>query len=234
MNDSSISRELALRIGLAARVLPEVDVQGLLAVLERCVGLPLTADRLAGVKPRQLLRAGGEDWSEFDTRSLRQAAEILAGASVAVESELPPTVVYKEGDMPGSVRVAVATNGAEQVDGHFGSCPRFLIYQVDAAESRLIDIREAPDVTGIERNDARADLIADCHVLYLMSIGGPAAAKVVRRGIHPVKHPLGGPVGELLGVLRRVMANSPPPWLAKIMGQPPEQRIRFESSAGEA
>jgi hypothetical protein len=34
-----------------------------------------------------------------------------------------------------SIRIACASNRGERLDGHFGSCARFLIYQVSATDS---------------------------------------------------------------------------------------------------
>jgi len=136
---------------------------------------------------------------------------------------------YEEGDMPGSIRVACASQGGEQMDGHFGSCPRFLIYQVSADEIRLIDLRATESAGQADDGSAyRAGLIEDCHILYIWSIGGPAAAKVVKAGIHPIKILEGGKALEVLAQLQKVLAGSPPPWLAKIMGVAPEERIRYQ------
>ncbi|MNE73320.1 hypothetical protein D3C80_1693240 [compost metagenome] len=67
-------------------------------------------------------------------------------------------------------------------------------------------------------------------MLYVVSIGGPAAAKVVKAGIHPLKKPQGDQAEVVLAELQRVMAGSPPPWLAKLLGQSAEQRVRFALS----
>ena len=63
--------------------------------------------------------------------------------------------------------------------------------------------------------------------MYVQSIGGPAAAKVVRAGVHPVKKPTGGPAREILTELQGRL-SSPPPWLAQIMGVPAASLARFE------
>jgi Dinitrogenase iron-molybdenum cofactor len=47
--------------------------------------------------------------------------------------------------MPGSIRVACASNGGEALHGHFGSARRFLICQVSAETQRLIDARPTDD-----------------------------------------------------------------------------------------
>ena len=38
------------------------------------------------------------------------------------ERSLPCVEPYRVGDIPGSVRVAVASNEGENLDGHFGNC----------------------------------------------------------------------------------------------------------------
>ncbi|MGB1110107.1 MAG: dinitrogenase iron-molybdenum cofactor biosynthesis protein, partial [Gammaproteobacteria bacterium] len=76
-----------------------------------------------------------------------------------------------------------------------------------------------------------------CQLLYVASIGGPAAAKVVRAGVHPIKLPPNAEVPEadtLLEGLQVTLSGNPPPWLAKAMGASPEERVRFEREEDEA
>lgn len=123
--------------------------------------------------------------------------------------------------MPDSIRVAFASNSGERLDGHFGSCARFLIYQVSRSAARLIDVRPVAEPAGPttdERNAYRVGLVKDCHILYVVSIGGPPAARVVNAGIHPLKHPQPIETRELLAQLQDVLGGTPPPWLAKAMG----------------
>jgi nitrogen fixation protein NifX len=132
--------------------------------------------------------------------------------------------------------VACASNGGELLDGHFGSCRRFLIYQVTAEGFRLIDVRAIDDTSAEAQDDKnayRAALIEDCQVLYVASIGGPAAAKVVKLDIHPIKFPDGGNAREHIARLSAVLADKAPPWLAKVMGQGTEERVRFERSTAD-
>jgi nitrogen fixation protein NifX len=118
----------------------------------------------------------------------------------------------------GSVRVACASNGTEVLDGHFGSCERFQVYEVSPQAVRFLEARATAEADEAEeRNAARAALIGDCQVLFIQSIGGPAAAKVVRAGVHPVKVPKPTPIAELVAKLQTAL-HSPPPWLAKAMG----------------
>ena len=232
----SISRETALRIALAARALPDTSVGQLLEILHQQVNGPLTEQSLQGVTVTDLkigLAGSEEDVDLLDTpmAALKDAVRILWGESVA--DDLPQPTALSE--VPaGSIRVAVASNNGEQLDGHFGTCLRFLIYQVGAGDRTLIDIRSTLEADLAEdKNAFRTELIKDSQVLYVVSIGGPAAAKVVRAGIHPLKKAQGGQAEAVLAELQQVMAGSPPPWLAKLLGQSAEQRVRFELSEEE-
>jgi nitrogen fixation protein NifX len=231
MTDSTLSRDMALRIALAARVLHEPDPARILRVLEDAVGLPPNPKRLNRLTPDALKGAAGGELADLEPERLQQVLDHLQGQAPVLGDELPEVEPYAEGQMPGSIRVACASNDGEQLDGHFGSCRRFLVYQVSADEARLVDVRLPEEGQAAEEKNAlRAQAIADCQLVYVMSIGGPAAAKVVKAGVHPIKVPAGGAAREQVARLGAVLADAPPPWLAKVIGQAPEQRVRFEQA----
>jgi nitrogen fixation protein NifX len=226
------SREAALRIALAARTLDGLDVRALVGALADKYDLPLTESKLASITVEDLraILAGGHAEENcvvgVSPEALKEAVRFLWGENVN-NSELPVIDSYADGDLPGSIRVAIANNKGENLDGHFGSCERFLIYQLSPAAMKLIAIRSALDAdTAEDKNKARAEVIADCDLVFIQSIGGPAAAKVVRAGIHPLKKPKGGTAGEILGELQGAL-TSPPPWLARIMGVQSSSLSRF-------
>jgi nitrogen fixation protein NifX len=228
MTAPPISEDIALRIGLAARSLPDTPPARLIRVLADAVGLPPTAEKLARLKVKDLKEAADGELADIDPDALKTALALLKGEGVAESDPPPPLEPYAEGDMPGSIRVACASNEGEALDGHFGSARRFLIYQVSGQEVRLIEARAADDLGAEDKNAHRAHLIRDCQVLYVASIGGPAAAKVVKADIHPIKDAAGGSARDRMTTLQGILAAKPPPWLAKVMGQAPEKRIRFE------
>lgn len=232
MSASPISQEIALRIGLAARELPDTDPGRLLRVLDDAIGLPPSAKKLSSLTVKELKAAADGEFADIDTAALKSALACLKGEHGLSAEPLPEVEAYSDGEMSNSIRVACASNKGEMLDGHFGSCRRFLIYQVSEKENRLIEIR-AVDVSGEvdDKNSYRASLIGDCQILFVGSIGGPAAAKVVRAGVHPIKKPQVGPAREEIESLQRVINKDAPPWLAKVMGQAPEERIRFEQEA---
>jgi len=229
-----LSRELALRIGLAARALPDTDAKRLFKVLTNCVGLPITEDKIGSLNLKTLKAAQAGEFSDIDDVSLKKALHILKHNVETGETLKPDIQTYIEGDMPGSVRIACASNDAINVDGHFGSCNQFMIYQVSADDARLIDIRDTGIPEGLEVDDKnlfRAELIQDCQVLYIASVGGPAAAKIVKLGIHPMKLPGIETIADIINQLQTVIAGTPPPWLAKAMGIEAADRFRFEREA---
>ena len=235
MSTASISRDFALRIALAARVLPDTEPARLLKVLAACTELPPNAKKLSDLTVKIFKLAADGEFSDVDNALIKEALAYLKGEKgIEGGNNMPEVQAYKEGDIAGSIRVAFASNNSEELDGHFGSCARFLIYQINAEEARLIDLRSTSMPEGNEdKNAYRASLIKDCHVMFVISIGGPAAAKVVRAGVHPVKYPAGGSVQERIAELQKVIVDAPPPWLAKAMGQDEESRVRFERSAAE-
>ena len=233
MSSSAITDEVALRIGLAARVLPDMDVRLLLEILTNIIGQPLTVGKLAKIRSNRF-RASAEVYLQNASEDdVKQALSFLKGRGIKFEAEpLPAVETYADGDMPGSIRVACSSESGDRINAHFGSCPQFLIYQLSANQIKLVDIRSVPTFDeDDDKNAKRAELINDCHVLCTKSIGGPAAAKVVRAGLHPMKVPEGTEAKEFLTRLQDVLQGNPPPWLAKVMGDKPEERVRFQKEA---
>jgi nitrogen fixation protein NifX len=232
-SQAALSRELALRIGLAARALPDTDAKRLLSVLTDCIGLPITEEKIAGINLKTLKTAKAGEFLDVDEPLLTYALNILK-SGLDTQSTALKQETYIDGDMPGSVRIACASNDGLNVDGHFGSCSQFMIYQVSADEARLIEIRNPEIPQGLEVDDKnvfRAELIQDCQVLYIASVGGPAAAKIVKLGIHPMKLPGVESIADIIDQLQTVIAGTPPPWLAKVMGIDASDRFRFEREA---
>lgn len=232
MTASPISEDIALRIGLAARELPDTDAARLMRVLSNTISFPPTAKKLSALTVKSLKAAADGEFADIEADHLKSALSYLKGEADVSADPLPEIEAYEEGDMPNSIRVACASNKAEMLDGHFGSCKRFLIYQVSSEESRLVDIRDIDANTDVEdKNAYRASLIEDTQLLFVASIGGPAAAKVVRANVHPIKKPNAESARDEIVALQSVIGDDAPPWLAKVMGQAPEERIRFEQEA---
>ena len=233
MGELNIDRDTALRIALAARNLPDIDLPSLIDVLNERLGPPLDLQKLSRITVTDLKTGLGSLDGEEDGEDIgigldpmKLAVRILWGETDE-DDDLPKPESYQEDDMPGSIRVGFASNSGNNLDGHFGSCLRFLVYQVSASDMRLIDVRSAAEADlSDDRNAFRADIVKDCEVLYVVSVGGPAAAKIIRAGIYPLKKLEGGEATDVIKEFQQVMSGSPPPWLAKILGVTAEQRLK--------
>ena len=117
------------------------------------------------------------------------------------------------------MKVAFTSSTGEMIDQHFGQCHTFQIWEIgpDAAAplTTVSAIASAEDEE--DRIAARASALADCAIVYTMQIGGPAAAKLVAKKIHPMKTNAEVPVAEIVGKLQEVLKGNPPPWLRKAM-----------------
>ena len=228
MQQPLISDEAALRIALAVRSLPEVGLGSLLDLLVQHLGEPLSEDKLAGISPKSF-RVMVSSLSETPTRrDVSSALAILTNNEVEELdapqlSLLPPLVGPK-------LTVAITSNQGEMINGHYGSCMRVLVYEVNAYAHQLVDVR---NIDGGLQGEARAEYMLNqlkgCQMLFTLSIGGPAAAKVTRANIHPVKKMVPVPAAEALTELSQVISHNPPPWICKLLGITSSQNaLQFE------
>jgi nitrogen fixation protein NifX len=232
MSAMNLDRDTALRIALAGRALPDIGVGTLIEALVERLGNPLTLEALSRITVTDLKTGLGSVDGEEDGEdigigldAMKLAVRILWGETQE-DDTLPVPLPYNEA-LPGSIRVAISSNSGTNLDGHYGSCLRYLVYQLSADALRLIDVRSAAEADlSDDRNAFRAGLISDCQVLYVVSVGGPAAAKIINAGIYPIKKLDGGEAETILRDLQAVMRSSPPPWLAKILGIEETQRLR--------
>lgn len=132
------------------------------------------------------------------------------------------------------IRIACATDSGHLIDGHFGACRAFVVWDIDPETIAFVEARSTLEADESEdRNRARAELIQDCQILCVQAIGGPAAAKVVRVGAHPLKVPADTSMEGMLERLQQALRN-PPPWLARVMGVEAPALAPYRASVGMA
>ncbi|HYQ92243.1 MAG TPA: nitrogen fixation protein NifX [Candidatus Competibacteraceae bacterium] len=117
------------------------------------------------------------------------------------------------------MKVAFTSSNGETIDQHFGQCGHFHIWEIGPDRAEPLNTVSAVSTAEDEedRISSRADAIDDCAIVYTMQIGGPAAAKLVARRIHPMKTNTEVPVAEIVAKLQEVLKGNPPPWLRKAM-----------------
>ncbi len=129
------------------------------------------------------------------------------------------------------MKVAFTSSDGTKIDQHFGMATDFHLWEVGPEEAKPLGSVTALTTAGDEedRISARANAIAGCTLVYTLQIGGPAAAKLVARKIHPMKTQEEVPVSEVIQKLQQVLQGTPPPWLRKAMN--PNAKPSFEEEA---
>jgi nitrogen fixation protein NifX len=118
------------------------------------------------------------------------------------------------------MRVAFTSSDGRTIDKHFGQVSTFDVWEIGPAQAGFVGQVSAV-TTGEDEEDrtsARAAAVAGCAIVYTVQIGGPAAAKLVARRIHPMKTNVETPIAAVVEKLQEVLRGRPPPWLRKAMG----------------
>ncbi len=131
------------------------------------------------------------------------------------------------------MRVAFTSSDGANVDLHFGQTSRFHVWEVGPEEARFVETVTAL-TTGDEedRTSARASALAGCAIACTVQIGGPAAAKLVARRIHPMKTGDHASIAEVVQRLQQVLRGAPPPWLLKALDRT-DRPAEAEPTPGE-
>lgn len=130
------------------------------------------------------------------------------------------------------MKVAFATTDGVSVNEHFGRAGMFAIYDITEQGNHLVELRKFADGMDTAVTDTREkgplhdsaverkiDRLADCKLVYVTEIGGPSAARLVKKGMMPmkVKEPLS--IENALIQLAEIIRKSPPPWMRKAMNK---------------
>jgi nitrogen fixation protein NifX len=118
------------------------------------------------------------------------------------------------------MKVAFTSTDGKVIDQHFGKTREYWIWEVGVEQAEFLT-RVTPLITQGDEEDrtaARANAVAECAIVYTMQIGGPAAAKLVARKIHPMKTGAEVPIADAIAKLQQVLKGNPPPWLRKALG----------------
>jgi nitrogen fixation protein NifX len=120
------------------------------------------------------------------------------------------------------MKVAFASSDGQAVNRHFGLTETYYLWELGRESASCVGSVSIEDADGDQEDKilARAQLLEGCTLVYSMQIGGPAAAKLVARRIHPLKTTTEVPISDLVDKLKTALQGRPPPWLAKAMGLP--------------
>jgi nitrogen fixation protein NifX len=142
-----------------------------------------------------------------------------------------------------TMRVAFATQDMKTMDAHFGGARNMAIYEIDKEGYKFVEVIRFDIIskedgvhseTEEDRITPRVKALEGCTLLFVLAIGGPAAAQVVNHKIHPVKLKAAEPITEILDRLQTMLQGTPPPWLRKALATGDEDRLAFLEDRLEA
>ncbi len=132
----------------------------------------------------------------------------------------------------GTVKIAFATQDLKRVDAHFGWAKNIAVYELSDEVCRLVEVFQfAGDLKEDGNEDKitpKVEAVLDCAILYVAAIGASAAARVVQKGVHPIKVNQPEEIADLLAKLQTVLKGNPPPWLRKALSKGKERDFDFE------
>jgi nitrogen fixation protein NifX len=137
------------------------------------------------------------------------------------------------------MKVAFATTDGINIDEHFGRAGSFAIYDLSQSGYRLLELRKFADgidqeivgtrEQGVLHDEAiqdKVDRLADCRIVFMTEIGGPSAARLVKKGIMPMKVKAVMSIEDSIKQLHETIIKSPPPWLRKALNSSAECGVR--------
>jgi len=114
--------------------------------------------------------------------------------------------------------IAFASSDGLTIDSHFASALKFEMYKFTGQPQGIIHTSLAAEDLNesVDKVNARINMLKECAIVYCTQIGGPAAAKLVQSGIHPLKVPEGTLIVDELNRMNKLMLSKKlPPWLRK-------------------
>jgi nitrogen fixation protein NifX len=128
------------------------------------------------------------------------------------------------------MKIAFATTNGVNVDEHFGRAGMFAIYDMTKEGYTFVELRKFADGRDKEIEDTKGlvqlhddkvrkkvDDLSDCRIIYITEIGGPSAARLVKKSMMPIKVRENTLIEKSLQKLLDTVQTSPPPWIRKAL-----------------
>ncbi|MGR5120389.1 NifB/NifX family molybdenum-iron cluster-binding protein [Vibrio astriarenae] len=208
-----ISESSVKKLATAMAALEYSDSKLFLQLISSNVNGDINARSLASFTPkrwRAMLTVLGHSFSR------KQIDRAYAAITSGLDDENVGEFVLEPPLDSNKLVVAFASNSGERLDGHFGSCIRLLIYHVSKVEKRLVEVKEIDsDAKGELRTQHLVSLINECDLVFALSIGGAAAAKITRAGIHPIKAKAPIDIHDKIAEIQSAIDKGVAPWLSQ-------------------
>ncbi|SRR5579883_151049 len=122
------------------------------------------------------------------------------------------------------MKIAFTTSDHVHINAHFGWAKEIDVYEIS---DNGYEFLETLSFDGDLKQDGNEDKItpklealADCTIVYVTAIGGSAAARLIKKGVTPIKaRSEQEEIADILNKLVQTLKGNPPPWLRKALQQ---------------
>jgi nitrogen fixation protein NifX len=122
------------------------------------------------------------------------------------------------------MKIAFTTNDNTHINAHFGSAQKIDVYNVDQSGYSFVETIKFDGNLNENGNEdklqPKIEALHDCTIVYVSTIGGSAAARLIKQKITPVKaQSEEQEITDVLTNLVKTLNGNPPPWLRKVLQQ---------------
>lgn len=120
------------------------------------------------------------------------------------------------------MKIAFTTSDGVHINTHFGGSEQIDVYEISDEGYHFLESITFNYEIKEENNESKLapkiEALGDCTIIYVLAIGGSAAARLIKKGVTPVKaRSEEEEVNEVLTKLVKTLKGNPPPWLRKAL-----------------
>ncbi|NEQ29237.1 MAG: nitrogen fixation protein NifX [Microcoleus sp. SIO2G3] len=122
------------------------------------------------------------------------------------------------------MKIAFTTSDRVHINAHFGGAEEIDVYEISDSGYQFLETLTFDGDLKQDGNESKLapklDALADCTIVYVAAIGGSAAARLIKKGVTPVKAKSEEEeIADILNKLVQTLKGNPPPWLRKALQQ---------------
>jgi nitrogen fixation protein NifX len=120
------------------------------------------------------------------------------------------------------MKIAFTTSDHIHINAHFGWAREIDVYEISDKGYEFLETLQFDGDLKEDGNEdkitPKLDALVDCTIVYVTAIGGSAAARLIKKGVTPVKAKSEEEeINEVLTKLVKTLKGNPPPWLRKAL-----------------